>query len=271
MPMGGARILVTGLQIGESPRWHDDRLWLANWGTQEVLTVNDDGSTAVVVRVPTSIPYSIDWLPDGRLLVVSGQEAKLLRQQADGSLVTHADLSGIGEVFNEIVVDRHGRAYVNGSSIALVLPDGTVRLVAEDLAFGNGMAITADDSTLIVAESHGGRLTAFDIAPDGGLSNRRVWADLGNGAPDGICLDADGAVWYADVPHQRCVRVDQGGEVLQSVEVDRGCFACILGGEDGRTLFILAAQWRGFEHMFDLSGTGVILAVDAPAPAAGRP
>lgn len=246
-------------------------MWLANWGTQEVLTVSPDGGTNVVARVPTSIPYSIDWLPDGRLLVVSGQEAKLLRQEADGSLVTHADLSDIGDVFNEIVVDRHGRTYVNGSSIALVLPDGSARLVAEDLSFGNGMAITPDDSTLIVAESHGGRLTAFDIADDGGLSNRRVWAGLGDGAPDGICVDAAGAVWYADVPNQRCVRVREGGKVVDTVEVDRGCFACMLGGDDGLTLFILAAQWRGFEHMFELSGSGMVIAVDAPAPAAGRP
>lgn len=269
--MSMQRTLVTDLEIGESPRWHDGCLWLANWGTQEVLTVGADGSTRVVARVPTSIPYSIDWLPDGRLLVVSGQEAKLLRQEVDGSLVPHADLSDIGDVFNEIVVDRHGRAYVNGDIIALVLPDGSARPVAEDLAFGNGMAITPDDSTLIVAESYGGRLTAFDIADDGGLSNRRLWADLGDGAPDGICIDAEGAVWYADVPHERCVRVREGGEVLQTVEADRGCFACILGGDDGSTLFILAAKWRGFEHMFEGSGSGVVIAVDAPAPAAGRP
>ncbi len=133
------------------------------------------------------------------------------------------------------------------------------------------MAITPDESTLIVAESHGGRLTAFDIADDGGLSNRRVWADLGDGAPDGICVDADGAVWYADVPHRWCVRVRESGEVVQTVDVDRGCFACMLGGDDGLTLFILAAQWRGFEHIFEVPGTGVVIAVDAPAPAAGRP
>lgn len=265
------RTLLTQLEIGESPRWHDGRLWLANWGTQEILTVSEDGTTSVAAIVPTSIPYSIDWLPDGRLLIVSGQEAKLLRQEGDGSLVTHADLGDLGDVFNEIVVDRHGRAYVNGESIVLVLPDGSARLVAEDLAFGNGMAITPDDSTLIVAESYGARLTAFDIAADGGLSNRRVWADLGDGAPDGICIDAAGAVWYADVPHQRCVRVREGGEVVQTVQVDRGCFACMLGGDDGLTLFILAAKWRGFEHMFDATGTGVVIAVDAPEPAAGRP
>jgi sugar lactone lactonase YvrE len=133
------------------------------------------------------------------------------------------------------------------------------------------MAITPDDATLVVAESYGRRLTAFDIGPDGWLSNRRVWADLRDGVPDGICIDADGAVWYADVPNRRCVRVREGGEVLATVEADRGCFACMLGGDDGRTLFILAAEWRGPEAMFDGRRTGRILAARAPAAGAGRP
>jgi sugar lactone lactonase YvrE len=133
------------------------------------------------------------------------------------------------------------------------------------------MALTPGDSTLIVAESYARRLTAFDVAADGGLSNRRVWADLGDGVPDGICVDAEGAVWFADVPNKRCVRVREGGEVLQTVEVDRGCFACMLGGADGRTLFIVAAEWRGPENMFDGPPSGQLLTVEAPAPHAGRP
>jgi sugar lactone lactonase YvrE len=209
---------------------------------------------------------------------VSGQEALLLRQEPGGPLVTHADLTGLDSVFNEIVVDGRGNAYVNGGIIALAGADGSVRQVAGDLEFGNGMAVTPDNATLIVAESHGNRLTAFDIAADGGLSGRRVWADLKAesadgraGVPDGICVDAEGAVWYADVPNKRCVRVREGGEILQTIDADRGCFACMLGGADGRTLFIVAAEWRGFEHMFDGARTGQVLAAQAPAPAVGWP
>jgi sugar lactone lactonase YvrE len=163
-----------------------------------------------------------------------------------------------------------GAAFAPGN-VVLVRPDGSAREVADGIAFGNGMAVTPDNSTLIVAESYGRRLTAFDIAADGGLANRRVWADLGDGVPDGICIDAQGAVWYADVPNQRCVRVREGGELLQTVEVDRGCFACMLGGPDRTTLFIMAAQWRGAEHMTGESRTGQVLTVAAPAPGAGWP
>ena len=149
-------------------------------------------------------------------------------------------------------------------------PDGAARQVADGVAFPNGMAVTPDNNTLILAESYGNRLTAFDIAPNGDLTNRRVWAALGEGTPDGICIDAEGAVWYADVPNKRCVRVREGGEVLETVEVDRGCFACMLGGSDGRTLFIVAQDWRGPETG---SGerTGQILTAVAPAPHAGWP
>jgi len=143
--------------------------------------------------------------------------------------------------------------------------------VADGLAFPNGMAITPDNATLIVAESYAQRLTAFDLAPDGSLSNRRVWADLSDGAPDGICLDAEGAVWYADVPHQRCVRVRAGGQVLQTVNLDRGCFACMLGGPGDRTLFMLAAEWHGAAAMAGAPRTGQLLFVEAPAPGAGWP
>jgi sugar lactone lactonase YvrE len=277
--------LLTGLVIGESPRWHEGRLWLSNWGAQEVLAVDLDGAAEVMARVPTTIPFSIDWLPDGRLLVVAGPQRLLLRQEPDGSLVTHADLTGLSEHgFNELVVDGHGNAYVNGAGfdmmagaapapglVAVIAPDGSARQVADGVMLPNGMAVTPDNSTLIVAESYGQRLTAFDIAADGGLANRRVWADLGDGVPDGICIDADGAVWYADVPNQRCVRVREGGEVLQTIEVDRGCFACMLGGADGTTLFVLAAEWRGPAKMFDGSRSGQVLTVPAPAPGAGYP
>jgi sugar lactone lactonase YvrE len=278
--------LLTDLAIGESPRWHEGRLWFSNWGAQEVIAVDLDGKSEVMAGVSTSIPFSIDWLPNGRLLVVSGREGLLLRQEPDGSLVTHADLSGLaekGHPWNEIVVDGRGNTYVNNQgfnfpggefapgTIALLKADGSARQVADGIAFPNGMAVTPDNSTLIIAESYAGRLTAFDIAADGGLSNRRGWAEVDGSAPDGICLDAEGAVWYADVPNQRCMRVREGGQVLQTVSLDRGCFACMLGGADRRTLFMMAAEWRGPENMADGARTGQLLTIEAPARGVGWP
>jgi sugar lactone lactonase YvrE len=278
--------LMSGLVVGESPRWHEDRLWFSNWGAQEIVAVDLEGNSEVMAHVPTTIPFCFDWLPDGRMLVVSGPEALVLRVEPDGTLVTHADLGGLSEGFNEIVVDGRGNAYVNGGAfdfetgegaesgvVALVRPDGSVRQVAEGIVFGNGMAVTPDNSTLILAESWARRLSAFDIAEDGGLSNRRVWADLGEDPPDGICMDAEGAVWYGTVPNKRCVRVREDGEVLQNVETDLACFACMLGGDDGKTLFIMATEWSGVENMGVLfeSHTGQVLTVGAPAPGAGWP
>jgi sugar lactone lactonase YvrE len=279
------RTLMSGLRIGESPRWHDRRLWFANWGAAEVLAVDLQGKSEVMARVPTHIPFSIDWLADGTLLIVAGREGLLLRQEQDGSLVTHADLSTLSShPWNEIVVDGRGNTYLDNIGfdlmagadpaagiVALVAPDGSARQVADGVEFPNGMVVTPDNSTLIVAESYASRLTAFDIEPDGGLSNRRVWADLDGGAPDGICIDADGAIWYADVPNRRCVRVREGGEVLEAVALDRGCFACMLGGEDGCTLFMMAASWGGPDAMAGGARTGQVLTVRAPSPGVGWP
>jgi sugar lactone lactonase YvrE len=275
------RTLMTGIAFGESPRWHDGRLWFSDWGAHEVIAVDLEGTSEVVERVD-AFPFSIDWLPDGRLVVIAG--SALLRRDSDGALVTHADLGGLSEhAWNEIVVDGRGNAYVNcigfdfpggefaPGTIAVVTPDGVARQVADGVAFPNGMAVTPDGATLIVAESYGKRLTAFDIAADGGLSNRRVWADLGDGVPDGICVDAQGAVWYADVPNRRCARVREGGEVLVTVELDRGCFACALGGADGTTLFIVAREWRGTTSEGDGARTGQVVMAQAPAPGAGWP
>jgi sugar lactone lactonase YvrE len=276
--------LMTGLVFGEQPRWHEDRLWFSDWGPQEVIAVDLEGNSEVILRGP-SFPLCVDWLPDGRLLLTSAREGLLLRREPEGSLLVHADLSGLSDGrWNEIVVDGRGNVYVNGGGfdlmageefapgiVALVTPDGSAREVADGIAFPNGMLVTADNSTLIVAESYASRLTAFDIAADGGLSNRRVWADLQDGVPDGICLDAEGAVWYGDVPNQRCVRVREGGEVLQTVELDRGCFACALGGTDRRTLFMMATEWNGPAKMFDGPRTGQVLTVEAPAPGVGWP
>jgi sugar lactone lactonase YvrE len=273
--------LMSDLAFPESPRWRDDRLWVSDWGAGEVIAVDLEGNSEVIVRHP-SFPMCIDWLPDGRLLIVSAGDGLLLRLERDGSLVTHADLTGLADhPWNDIVVDGRGNAYVNNigfdfpggevalGTLALVTPDGSARQVADGVAFPNGMAVTSDNSTLILAESYGNKLTAFDIAADGGLSNRRLWADLDDGAPDGICLDAENAVWYGDVPHKRCVRVREGGEVLQTIDLDRGCFACMLGGADRRTLFMTANDWRGPASMADGKRMGQVLSVEAPAPGAG--
>ena len=274
-------LLMTGISFGESPRWHDGRLWFADWGTQELIAVDTAGVSEVVLTIGSGfLPFCIDWLPDGRLLVVAAGEQAILRQEPDGSLVRHADLSGLSEhAWNEIAVDGRGNAYVNNIGfdmasgefapgiVAVVTPDGSVRQVADGIAFPNGMAITPDGSTLIVAESYAAKLTAFDIETDGTLSNERSWAELGDGAaPDGICLDAEGAVWYGDVPNRHCRRVAEGGEVLETIELDRGCFACALGGDDGRTLFMVAREWQGMESFGGDERTGQIMTARVATP-----
>lgn len=275
--------LLTGLAFGESPRWREDRLWLSDMGADDVVTVDLEGNSEVVARVPAT-PMGIGWLPDGRLLIVASRDGLLLRRRADGSLVPHADLNGLADhAWSDMVVDGRGNAYIGNigfefpggefatGTVVLVTPDGSARRVADGVAFPNGMAVTPDNSTLILAESFGNRLTAFDIAADGDLSNRRVWADLDGGFPDGICIDADGAVWYGDVPNMRCVRVREGGEVLQTIELDRGCFACALGGPNRSTLFLMTAEWSEAAGTMGGPRTGQVLTVDAPAPGVGWP
>jgi sugar lactone lactonase YvrE len=279
------KVLLTGLGIPESPRWHEGRLWFCNWVDRQVVAVDLDGKLEVMLtRDPDSHPmgYSIDWLPDGRLLV-TGDE--LRRQEPDGSVATHAEQRA-----NEIVVDGHGAVYLNGADfnfvageapkagyIKLVTPDGRLRQVADDIQFPNGMVITPDDRTLIISESFAGRLTAFDIEPDGGLSNRRVFA--AGLAPDGICLDAEGAVWTS-AGMSSVVRVAEGGQVLQRVDLreSRAPFALMLGGADRRTLFILTAEWREADHytknlqrLTHGPRTGEILTLPVPVPGTGRP
>jgi sugar lactone lactonase YvrE len=284
--MAELRTVLTGIAFGESPRWHDGRLWFADWGAQEIIAVDPGGRSEVAVRVTfPSFPMCLDWLPgDDGMLVVSAADGQLLRRQPDGSLARYADLSGLsGYKWNDIVADGRGNVYVNNigfdfpggefapGTVALVTPDGAARQVADGLAFPNGMAVTPDNATLVVAESYAGALTAFDIAADGTLSNRRTWADLAGGVPDGICMDAEHAIWYADVPNKCCVRVREGGGVLQRVDLDRGCFACILGGPDRTTLYMVATQWLGTENMAGGERTGQVLALQAPAPSAGWP
>ena len=280
--------LLSGLVIGESPRWHEGRLWFAHWGTGEIVAVDPEGRSQIVGQGPPGLGWSIGWLPDGRLLVTG---EGLMRLEPDGSLVSHADLSGLGVGdFNELVVDGRGNVYVNGGCdfepgegdapgiIALVTPDGSVRRVADGIAFPNGMAVTPDNSTLIVAESFATRLTAFDIADEGDLSNRRAWAD-GVG-PDGICIDAEGAVWtgVGGFGENLVGRVRDGGEVLERVQLGMPCFACMLGGDDGKTLFMLVADWRIADSPDDniarlTTGprTGQVLTARAPAAHAGWP
>jgi sugar lactone lactonase YvrE len=261
-------LFATGIQMGESPRWHDGRFWMCDWIAGEVLVFDAGGNRSVVARVE-GLPFSIDWLPDGRLLITTPHGVVIGPEMLP--------YGAMGRPFNEIVVDRAGRTWVDmpGAApgedpkpgiVAVVLPDGTSNTVADDVWFPNGMVVL-DDNTLVVAESHADRLTAWTIKDSGELVDRRVWADLGSGAaPDGICADADGAIWYASVPAQRCTRVTEGGEVLDTIDVDRGCFACMLGGDDGRTLFIVANHYRDRG-----APDGIVLTQRVDVPHAGQP
>lgn len=271
-------LFASGLGLGESPRWHQGRLWVCDWVAGEVLSFDAAGGRRVELSM-TGLPFSVDWLPDGRTVLTC--TAGVVVARADGTTTPYG---AANRGWNEIVVDPRGNTFVNAAGFDLmggeaprpgavwvVHPNGMAAEVADDVWFPNGMAVTPGGDTLIVAESYGHRLTAFDVAPDGTLGQRRVWADLGDGVPDGICLDAEGAIWYADVPHQRCVRVTEGGQVLEIVEADRGCFACMLGGEDGQTLYVLAASWAGPGGIGRGQPTGQVLTHRAAVPHSGRP
>ncbi|CAN5572219.1 SMP-30/gluconolactonase/LRE family protein [soil metagenome] len=257
-------LLCEGLYFGEGPRWHAGKLWFSDFYDHAVKTVDADGNVESKLTV-LGQPSGLGWLPDGRLLVVSMLERQILRLD-DDELVVHADLSEIAEFHcNDMVVDSMGRAYVGnfgfdldaaatsgdfvaalkayeGATLARVDPDGTVHVAATALRFPNGTVITPDGRTLIIAETLGARLTAFDINADGSLVNQRLWAELPGIAPDGICLDADGAIWVADARSPRCIRVGSGGEQLAEVATEQKCYACMLGGDDGKTLFMITAE-----------------------------
>lgn len=292
-------VLVSGYTFLESPRWHDDRLWLSDFYTHQVLSVDLQGQAEVVADVPGQ-PSGMGWLPDGRLLVVSMRDRKILRRETDGRLVTHADLSGVaGGHANDMVVDAQGRAFVGNfgfdlmgggtpqtATLARVDPDGSVHVVASDLHFPNGSMITPDGKTLIVGETMGNRISAFDMLPDGALGPRRDWASFGplpaltdigsvlgslKAAPDGATLDAEGAVWFADAIANRVVRMASGGEILDSISTGAlGAFACTLGGPDGRTLFICVAPDFN-EHARQQAREASVWTTEVGVPGAGRP
>jgi sugar lactone lactonase YvrE len=247
-----------------------------------VVTLDGAGHCETVLSLDDE-PSGLGWLPDGRLLVVSVRERKLLRREADGRLALHADLSpALPFHANDMVVDAQGRAYVGNfgfdlnageqpkpTTMALVHPDGRVALAADDLAFPNGTVLTPDGRTLIVGETMAARLTAFDVAADGTLSNRRVWAQLEKAVPDGICLDAEGAIWVASPISHGCLRVREGGEILDRIDVETNAYACMLGGPDRKTLFLCTAE----EHDPAKTATrrGRIEAVQVGVPGAGLP
>jgi sugar lactone lactonase YvrE len=261
--MAKTEILFDGLYFGEGPRWHQGRLWLSDFYAHAVVSLDPAGNIRTELELDDQ-PSGLGWLPDGRLLVVAMKALKLLRLDEDG-LKEHADLSALSRHrCNDMVVDGQGRAWVGNfgfdldeavsrvgleallenhptTNLVRVDPDGSAHLASDDMHFPNGSVITPDGRTLIVAETLGLRLSAFDIAADGSLSNRRVWASTAPRVPDGICLDENGNIWVANPLATECVLFTPGGEVLRSVETSRPCFACMLGGEHGRTLFMLTA------------------------------
>jgi sugar lactone lactonase YvrE len=277
-------LLLDRLAFVESPRWHDDRLWFSHWGTEEIVAVDLHGRSEVVGRGPAGFGWATEWLPDGRMLL-TGPE--LLREEPDGTRVRHADLGPIAvKGCAEIVVNANGDAYVNSINfdfmggeqpqsppgiVALVTPDGSARKVADGIAFPNGMVITPDGSTLILSESFTGGLLAFDIGLGGGLSNRRVWAE--GIAPDGICLDAEGCIWTHDAQRRSAARVREGGEIVERIPVEKDLFATMLGGPDGRTLFLMLADWAGVENAEAqiAKRTGEVRIAHVDVPHAGRP
>ena len=282
--MSALDVVLEDLAFPEGPRWRDGRLWVSDMHGHEVLALDPDGRRETIVRVPNR-PSGLGWLPDGRLLVVSMTDRRVLRLEP-GGLVEHADLSTLATWdCNDMVVDDAGRAYVGNfgsdydvaakrlpalTSLVRVDPDGMATVEARDLSFPNGAVITPDGRTLVVAETFGRRLTAWDRRPDGSLANRRVWADLGRVWPDGICLDAEGAVWVADPPGHELLRVAEGGDVLARVATgDRMPVACMLGDEDRRTLYVCTALKTGPRTAEERAGR--IEAVRVPVAGAGAP
>lgn len=276
-------LFLDKLAFPESPRWHDGALWFSDFYTQRVQRVDLAGRCETVVSVPGQ-PSGLGWLPDGRLLIVSMTDRRLLRLDGD-ALTQVADLSALAPFHcNDMVVDAKGRAYIGNfgfdfaarqtprsTGLILVQPDGQTRVVANDLLFPNGTVITPDGKTLIIGETYAARLTAFDIAEDGSLSKRRVWAALGNAAPDGICLDAEGAIWLASPTSREVLRVMEGGEVTHRVATPGQAVACMLGGPQRRTLFVLTTRVMATREQSLESLVGAIYTLPVDVCGAGWP
>jgi sugar lactone lactonase YvrE len=276
------RVLIDGLMFPEGPRWHDGKLWFSDMNAGKVMCVDMQGNLEIIAEVPGS-PSGLGWLPDGRLLIVSMLDRRLLRLEPDG-LHEVANLRELASYHcNDMVVDQSGRAYIGNfgfdlgtgeppktAEIIMVEPDGNARIVADDLLFPNGTVITPDHKTLIVGETYGARLTAYDIEPDGSLTHRRVWAETEGVAPDGICLDADGGIWVASPTGAEVVRVKEGGEITDRIQMKASTYACMLGGDEGRTLFILTSEPP--DPFIGRHGPGGRIEIaDVEYPAAGRP
>ena len=290
--MTRATMIADGLYFGEGPRWHDGRLWFSDFHDHAVKSMDAAGGVRTELQIDDQ-PSGLGWLPDGRMLVVSMRRRQVLRVDTDGVKV-HADLAAIATFHtNDMVVDRHGRAYVGNfgfdldhalqtrgvegvlaehptALLARVDPDGSVHVACAEMHFPNGSVITPDDRTLIIAETLAMRLTAFDIAADGSLANRRLWAQVGMRAPDGICLDANGHVWIANAIAPECVLFAPGGEVVATIETDQPCFACMLGGPDRRTLYMLTAP-TSVADLASASPLGRVMAAAVATPGAGQP
>jgi sugar lactone lactonase YvrE len=285
-----AEPFVAGLYFGECPRWHEDRLWYSDFFDRAIFSVSPEGERRTEVDVDGE-PSGLGWLPDGRLLFASRLDRAVMRREPDGTVVRHGDLTPWATWHaNDMVVADNGQAYagnfgfdldglysgdvdaraIASTSIVRVDPDGTSSEAAGDLQFPNGTVISEDGARLIIAESMGGRLTVFDRSPDGSLGNRREWAATPGVAPDGICLCADGTVWVANALAPECVRVAEGGEVLERVTTSRNCYACMLGDDDRRTLYLVAA-FESHDVKARAARNGVIEKVRTKVPGAGRP
>ena len=286
------RVLAEGIYFGEGPRWHEGRLWFSDFFAHAVKSVSLTGDLRTEFEIDDQ-PSGLGWMPDGSMLVVSMKKRQVLRRARDGKIAIHADLNGIATFHcNDMVVDTTGRTYVGNlgfdldaalaargvesvladhptAKLACVSPTGAVTVAATDMHFPNGAVITPDGNTLIVGETFGGCLTAFDIGADGKLGNRRVWASTMPRVPDGIALDAKGNIWIANPIAPECALISQGGQVLHVINTDQPCYACMLGGDDGRTLFMLTAPPLAPEG--DASPKGKLLIAKVDVGHAGRP
>jgi len=286
-------VLAEGIYFGEGPRWRDGRLWFSDFYAKAVKSVSLAGDLRIELDLDDR-PSGLGWMPDGSMLIVSMTQRKLLRRSPAGAVSVHADLGEIATFHcNDMVVDGEGRAYVGNfgfdldaeltargvpsvladhatARLACVAPDGTVSIAAEDLHFPNGTVITPDGRTLILGETLGGVLTAFDVGPGGKLSNRRVWAPTAPRVPDGIALDAAGRIWIANPIAPECALIAEGGEVVEVIDTGQPCYACMLGGDDGRTLFMLTAA-SSIAHDAAAAPTGKLLIATVDSPHAGLP